>query len=125
MARPIKVIPSYPPAPQSCDINVVSITSGNISPFTGQGQYYDWQAQYLEMRVNMPPMNYTNFQAWITFIKSLDGQANIFLFGSALQAAYPNDFGSGVYWCLKNNNITYSLGADHLYRLSFEVRQAI
>src|SRR5580693_10275007 len=93
-------LPSYPPAgaPQSVDAVVVSITTENTNPFTGQQQIYDWQAQYLQYRVNLPPMSYSNFQAWIVFLKALNGQANYFEFGAALSTSYPNDFPSGAFW---------------------------
>lgn len=121
----IVTLPAFPPAPQAMEIGIVSIVSGNTSPFTGQQQIYDWQAQYLTARVTMPPMNYANFQNWIAFLKSLDGSANVFQFTSAFQAAYPNDVGAGVYWRLKENTVTYNLDIGKIYRVSFEIRQAI
>src|ERR1700734_2913939 len=93
-------IPSTPSAPQAIDVSIVSITSSNTSPFTGQQQVYSWNSQYKEFRVHMPPMAYSTFQPWIAFLAALEGQANTFEFGSAVQAAWPNDFGSGVFWRL-------------------------
>lgn len=122
---PIVTLPSSPPAPQSVDITIVSITSVNTSPFTGQQQVYDWQSQYLEFRVNMAPMNFATFQNWIAFLKDLDGQANVFEFSSALTAAYPNDFPSGAYWRLISNTVRYTINQNHLYSLTFDIRQAI
>lgn len=118
-------IPSNPPAPQSIEISVVNIVSGNTSPFTGQQQIYDWQANYLEARVNMPPMPFAVFQNWSTFLKALDGIANVFQFTSAFQAAYPGDIGSGVFWRLKSNTVSWAIGQNHIYTLSFEIRQAL
>lgn len=110
---------------QSLDVSIVSITAANTSPFTGQQQVYDWQSQFLEYRVNMPPMPYAQFQNWTAFLKSLNGQANVFAFGSTLTAAYPNDFPSGAYWRLIENTVKYTINENHLYSLSFDVRQAI
>lgn len=128
LGRTIVTIPSYPPAPQSVEPTLVNIVAENVSPFTGQQQIYSWgagSAAYRAMRVNWPPMTYANFQNWIAFLQSLNGIANVFQFGSAVCAAYPLDFGSGVYWCLVSNSPTWTLRQDHLYTLSFEIRQAI
>ena len=70
-------------------------------------------------------MAYSTFQPWIAFLAALEGQANTFEFGSAVQAAWPNDFGSGVFWRLKQNTVEYSIGINHIYTLSFVIRQAI
>jgi hypothetical protein len=73
----------------------------------------------------MPPMPYSLFQSWISFLYALNGQACVFQLGSALQAAYPLDFGDNLYWRLKQNSVQYAIRQDRIYTLSFECRQAI
>jgi hypothetical protein len=120
----IVTIPSYPPAPQSIQPSLVYIASVNVSPFSGERQVYDWQADWPEFRVNMPPMSIPVFQNWIAFLKNLKGITCVFQFTTAFGAAYPNDIPSGAYFCLKENTVTYSLNQNRSYSLSFEVRQA-
>lgn len=116
-------IPAYPPAPASIDFVVVAITSGLVSPFTGQTQIIDWNASYMEGSVAMPPMNYANGQNWLAFFRALDGMANVFQFSSAFMAAYPNDLGTR-YWRLKANSLRYAISPDRYYRFQFEIREA-
>jgi hypothetical protein len=121
----IVTLPSLPPAPQVLGVDVISIVSVNTSPFTGQQQIYNWQSQYLQFHVDMPPMNFATAQNWVTFLKSLYGQACVFEFSSTLTAAYPLDFPSGAYWRLVSNSVKYTINQNHLYSVSFDVRQAI
>jgi hypothetical protein len=128
--RPIITLPSLPPAPQTIDFELLAATSGNISPFTFQGQYYDWQQNIMMATVHLPPMPFAVAQLWVAFIKDLDGQANVFQLWSAFTLAYPNDAGytangSNGYWCLQENGVQWTVQENRLYYLSLKIRQAL
>ena len=122
---PIVAIPQTPSAPQSIEPSVIAIVSANTNPFTGTQQIFFWGSGWQEIRINMPPMAKATFQPWITWLNALNGMASVFQFTAAFTAAYPNDIPSAAYWRLKNNTTTWSLGANRIYTLSFECRQAI
>lgn len=120
----VRTIPSSPPAPASIEFSVVDIVSGNVSPFTGQMQIYDWNANYMEASVTLPPLPYTDGQQWVTFLRSLKGIAGVFQFSAAFMAAYPNDIGTR-YWRLKSNLRKWSVTKDRYYGIQFDCREAI
>lgn len=117
-------VPAYPPAPASIDLSVVEIVSGNVSPFTGQMQVYDWNASYMEASVVMPPLRNADGQNWVAFLRSLKGIASVFQFTAAFMAAYPNDVGTR-YWRLKSNTAKWSIDDNRHYRIQFDIREAI
>ena len=116
-------IPSFPPAPQSIEFDQTDFVAMTISPFTGQQQIQDWQANIMGLRVIMPPMTYTTAQPWIAFLRSLVGMANTFQFSSAFTAAYANDLG-GRFWRLKSNDRKWVVSKDRVYLITFECREA-
>lgn len=124
-------IPGTPPAPASIEFSVVDIVSGNVSPFTGQMQVYQWGATYMEAMVYMPPMTDTDAQEWLAFLRALQGIANVFQFTSAFAAKYPESITAGTsppqprYWRLKSNTRKWSINDSRLYGISFEIREAI
>jgi hypothetical protein len=79
-------MPSTPPAPQSVEFSAVDIVGASYSPFTGQGQFYDWQAGWLEATITMPPLTQLQAPAWVGFMMALRGQLNVFQLGDPLHA---------------------------------------
>lgn len=118
----VVTIPSYPPAPSSFEINEVNIVGVSTSPFTGQQQTFDWNAEWSEASITMPAMKYADAQNWVTFLKALKGTLCVFQFGSAFGAAYP-EIGSR-YWRLKGNSRKWSVTKDRVYSIQFEIREA-
>jgi hypothetical protein len=120
----IVTIPTFPPAPQSIEFEQFDIVADTTSPFTGQQQIQDWNANYMSLRVNLPVLIYANAQPWVAFFRSLKGKAGVFQFTAAFMAAYPNDLGSR-YWRLKSNSRQWTVSKDRVYLISFECREAI
>ncbi|HXI88450.1 MAG TPA: hypothetical protein VNH18_05435 [Bryobacteraceae bacterium] len=120
----VVTIPGTPPAPASIEFSVIDIVSGNVSPFTGQMQIYDWNANYMEASVTMPPLPYAVGQEWVSFLRNLKGIGGVFQFTSAFMSAYPNDIGSR-YWRLKGNLRKWSISKGRFYGIQFDIREAI
>ena len=120
----IITIPSTPPAPASIEFTANDAVSINISPFTGQQQVYNWGALPMEISVSMPAMPYAVAQSWVSFLRNLQGQANVFQFTAAFTAAYSGDLGSR-YWRLKSNQRKWSVNEARMYGIHFEAREAM
>jgi hypothetical protein len=75
-------------------------------------------------------MTYSDFGAWSTFIKSLNGMANVFQFPSAVCAAFPNELTTDgttpQTWRLKSNNsVKWTIKPGSVvFGLVIDVRQA-
>lgn len=119
----IVVIPTVPPAPQSIEFDQFDFVASTSSPFTGQQQIQDWNANNMGLRVNLPPLIYSTAQTWVAFLRSLKGIAGVFQFTPAFMAAYPNDLGTR-YWRLKSNQRKWVISKDRVYLISFECREA-
>ena len=117
-------MPGTPSAPQSIEFSVVNIVSGNTSPFTGQMQTYDWNANYMEANVTLPPLHDAVAQEWIVFFRALKGISGVFQFSAAFMAAYPTSLGTR-YWRMKSNVQKWSINENRFYGVSFEIREAI
>ena len=88
-------LPAAPAAPASMEFTANDVVSVNISPFSGQQQVQNWQAAWLEASVSLPPLTNQQAQAWIAFMMSLQGQANVFQLGDPIAVA-PSGTGAGV-----------------------------
>jgi hypothetical protein len=88
-------MPTTPSAPQTIDFTANDVVAMSVSPFTGQQQVQDWQQGWLEASVSMPPLTHVQAQAWIAFLMSLRGQANVFQLGDPL-ATSPRGSGAGT-----------------------------
>src|ERR1041385_4715845 len=117
-------IPADPPAPQSIEFSQIDIVAQSISPFTGQQQLQDWNANYMEASVSLPPLTDAQAQAWIQFLRDLKGMANVFKFSDAFVAAYESSIGNR-YWRLKSNQRKWSISEARVYGISFEIREAL
>jgi len=78
---------SYPltppnnPAPQTVAIRPSAVTGISASPYTGQQQVYQHQAQIWNMDVRLPPMKREQVEPWIAFLLSLHGRYGTFYYG--------------------------------------------
>lgn len=117
-------MPSWP-APASVQRARVRAAAVVESGFTFQQQVQDWGHSKTELNVTMPPLNEADVAPWITFLEALDGPVNVFQFSSAFVAKYPALHLSGVYFRLRSNSWTQSLGDQRYYGLVFEIREAI
>ena len=52
----IVTLPTDPPAPASIDFTLQDLVASVDNPFTGQQQFQDWQASFIEWSVSMPPL---------------------------------------------------------------------
>lgn len=117
-------MPATPAAPQSVDGFAVDPVAISISPFTGSQQVQIWASGWQEVSVSMPPMTQSQATAWVAFLVALQGVANVFQFGSAFMAAYPETIPSGSYWRLKSNIRKWSISQVRTYGVTFEARMA-
>lgn len=124
LGRLIVAIPSYPPAPASVEFTQVDAVAANVSPFTFQQQVQKWSGSYRKASVSMPAMTDATAQAWIAFLVSLNGMANVFQFGTGFQTAYPASIGTR-YWCLVSNERKWSLNSNRCYGMQFEIREVL
>ena len=127
----VVTIPSTPPAPRDVEFTQMHTTALNRSPFTGQQQVQDWGGAWMEAVVTLPSLSDATAQAWITFFRALKGQACVFQFTSAMQAAFPASIGDGLspvggrYWRLKQNSVKWSLSLGKIYGVTFEIVEAL
>lgn len=120
----IVTMPSTPASPQDIEFFVVDAVAQNISPFTGQQQIQAWNGTWMECRFTMPPMSHTDATNWVTFVRNLQGAANVFQFPSSFMTAYSESIGTR-YWRLKSNKCGWSISKDRVFSFTFEVREAL
>ena len=116
-------VPAFPPAPAVIEFSQNDAVAMNISPFSFQQQVQNWGATQMEAKVSMPPMKQSDGENWVAFLRSLQGMANVFQFGSAFVAKYP-EIGTR-YWRLKGNLRSWTVTKDRVYLISFDVIEAI
>ncbi len=116
-------IPTNPPAPASIEFIIDDAVAINISLFTGQQQTQNWGPLPEEAIVAYPPLTQTQSEAWITFLRALNGMANVFQFGSAFATQYASSIGSR-YWRLKTNTRKWSISEMRVFGVQFEIREA-
>jgi len=63
------------------------------SKYTNQTQTYDWQSSYLSGTVTLPPQTAATASAWVGFLLSCRGGANVFVLGDSSQQS---PFGAGA-----------------------------
>ncbi len=80
IALPSDVIPRVR-APRSIEWERKEAVSSNVSPFTGQGQFYDWQQSWWQGQLSFAPMDRWSHDAWVAFIQLCRGPLNVFLIG--------------------------------------------
>jgi len=77
----LAALPSTP-APRSVTFTVNDAVASSRSAFTNLTQTQTWQgADYWDIAVTLPPMKRQDAAAWIAFLMSLQGQANVFQIG--------------------------------------------
>jgi hypothetical protein len=104
----IVVPPASPAAPATLEFILQDIVASVDNPFTGQSQFQDWQASYLEASVSMPPLTAKQAPAWIAFLMSLRGSLNVFQIGDPLRTS-PQGSGLGSPAVNGANQTGYSL----------------
>jgi len=123
--RTIVTMPSSP-APKALEPVSQNVVGASTNPFTGQQQVYDWNANWLELKVTMPPMITIDGQAWVDFLISCKGMACVFQISNATFASMiPASANVNGYWCLKTNSPQWSVNDGVVYGLEFEIREAI
>lgn len=65
------------------------------SPFTGGELVYDWQADWWEAEITLPPMQRAAAEEWVTFLLSLYGKKGTFLLGDP-DATTPRGVATGT-----------------------------
>ena len=113
------------PSAKSIEFTSQSLVGTVVSPFTGQQQTQDWNARWLEASITMPPMPESVAQAWVAFLISCRGQANVFAFPPSLAALIPPGSVPGGYWRLKANSVKWSISDGIFYGMQFEVKEAL
>ena len=78
----------------SIDWDPQEIVASTTDTYTGQQQTFDWQASYWAGTLSFPPMHRLDGDAWASFILSLRGPLNAFLFGDP-KAATPKGSPAG------------------------------
>lgn len=122
------------PAPARLEWQRNVLTAATQNPFTGQQQIYGWgaPATYLEGSVSLPPMLYTgaNGAAWRLFLIQTSGLICVFQFPSALWSIFPDELSTdggttGRYFRLKSGSEKWSITTGQMYRLVFDIREAL
>ena len=119
----IITIPAKPSSPVSIEFAQIDAVAMNVSPFTGNQQTQNWNATRMEASVQWSNMTKADAQAWIQFLRDLDGVANVFRFSAAAEAAFP-EIGSR-YWRLKVNTRKWSVSLGQIYTLRFDIMEAL
>jgi hypothetical protein len=119
----IITIPAIPAAPSSIEFTVSDAVALSISPFTGQQQVQNWGSLPMEASVSLPPLPIAVAENWITFLRALNGMANVFQFGASFAGVYASSVGTR-YWRLKSNQRKWSVGNARLFGIQFELREA-
>jgi hypothetical protein len=121
-------MPTDPIAPAGLECQHNAIVSASTNPFTGQQQLFDWNASYKEISVSYASMTLAQGQTWAAFLESLKGQANVFVFSTALCTQFPNelttDGSTPRHFRLKTNQPKWSIKEGSIYSVSFEIREA-
>lgn len=121
-------MPATPSAPRSFDASQTDFVAMSMSPFTGQQQTQAWGGTLMEFSVQLPAMPWATAQAWVQFLRDLQGRKNVFAFNAAFRAAYPNDLnngdGSARYWRLKENTRKWSVSDARVYGIQFDAQEA-
>jgi hypothetical protein len=113
------------PSVQDIQFKLTRIVGSTTSPFTGQQQIQDWQNQWMEAALNLPPMTSLEAASWIAFLVACNGMANVFQLPAALAALVPTGTVPGGYWRLKSNENKFSITIAFLYGFNFEIREAV
>lgn len=119
----IVFVPAFPPAPASFEMAQIDMVAMNVSPFTGQQQVQNWNATRMECSVQMPNMKKVDAENWIQFLRDLQGQAGVFQWGAACQAAFP-EIGAR-YWRLKSNTRKWAVIPGFIYSMHFDIMEAL
>jgi hypothetical protein len=120
----VVTIPALP-VPKTIEPVYNSTVAATTNPFNAKQQIHDWQANYAEMKVTMPPMNATDGMTWAQFLISCNGPASVFTLPTAVVALLPTGIVPGGYWRLKTNTVRWSVNEGLIYQLEFELREAI
>lgn len=119
----IITMPTVPAAPASIEFIAPSAVAMSKSLFTGQQQIQNWGTLPMEINLNMPAMPQATAEAWITFLRALDGMANVFQFGAAFAGQYASSIGSR-YWRLRNNSPKWSVSDMRVFGIQLELIEA-
>jgi hypothetical protein len=126
--RTIVTMPDTP-APKSVEFADGWGVGSSLNPFTQQQQIQDWNANWMELQVTLPPMSQTDAQAWVTFLRSCRGIACVFQLPTTGTPSFASLVPSGAvpagYWCLKNNQNKWSITDGLIHGFQFVIREAL
>lgn len=64
-----------------CELVMYDVVTASVSPFTGVGQFFDYNAGRWGMRITIPPVGRSDGQKWISFLAKLRGRVGTFQAG--------------------------------------------
>jgi hypothetical protein len=77
------------PAPKSIEPAYNSAVGTATNPFTRMQQIQDWQSNFTEIKVTIPPMTPDTALFWKAFLVACNGIANVFALPLAVSALLP------------------------------------
>ena len=115
------------PAPKTIEASFESVVGVSTNPFSGQQQVYDWGANWMELKISMPPMEgVINGPAWVNFLISCNGMSAVFQIANTTWIGLiPASANVNGYWRLKTNSAQWSINDGVIYGMVFEIREAI
>jgi hypothetical protein len=114
------------PAPKSIEPVSQNVVGAATNPFSGKQQIHDWNANWLELSVTMPPMDATEAAPWVDFLIACKGQACVFqLANTTFAALIPATAAVNGYWRMKRNSLKWSVNDGAIYGMQFEIGEAI
>jgi hypothetical protein len=119
----IITMPTTPPAPASVEFSVNDAVAMSMSPFTGEQQTQNWGPLPMEATLALPPLTQAQSEAWITFLRAMNGVANVTQFGAAFAAQYASSIGNR-YWRLKKNLRKWSISEARVFGIQLEFIEA-
>ena len=69
------------PAIRTIQMRSIDVAAQTISPFTGESEIQEWDGQWWEADVGLPPMRREFAEAWVTMLAKLNGIRGTLLIG--------------------------------------------
>jgi hypothetical protein len=59
-------------------LSMHDITRASVSPYTGKGQFFDWDSGWWSLTITIPPVGRDEAQKWLAFLAALRGRVGTF-----------------------------------------------